>query len=239
MKESNLPGGLPRWAEQVALLAITISVLAIILESVQSLEQEFAPLFTALNWILGILFITEYLWRSLKTQTAGWSLQAWSRYGLGFYGLVDVICIIPVLVAAGPKGLMAIKTLRLLRVFRVLKIARYSKSLQLLVKVVHKVRMELLTTLFLACFTILLSSIGMYFLEHDVQPEAFPDIPTTFWWGVTTLTTVGYGDIYPISVPGRLLAAVIAMTGIGVVAIPTGLISAAFVSEIGSEKGDA
>jgi voltage-gated potassium channel len=236
MNEPNIPGGLPRWAEKVALGAIIISVLAIIFESVQSLARAYEQVFAALDVILGIAFISEYVWRSIRTQSVAWSMRSWAKYGLGFYGLVDAICIIPIVISASPEGLMAIKTLRLLRIFRVLKIARYSKSLQLLGKVVNTVRLELLTTFFLACFTILLSSIAMYFLEHEVQPDAFPDIPTTFWWGVTTLTTVGYGDIYPISVSGRLLAAVIAMTGIGVVAIPTGLISAAFVSEIGPKE---
>ena len=236
MNDTKIQSGLPQWAERVALIAIVTSVLSIILESVKSLELDYGPLFSALNGVLGIVFITEYAWRSVRTQASGLSFRSWIHYGLSFYGLVDAICIIPLVISSGPDGLIAFKTLRLLRVFRVLKIARYSKSLQLLGKVVHSVKMELLTTLFLACFTILVSSICMYFLEHEIQPDAFPDIPTTFWWGVTTLTTVGYGDIYPVSVAGRLLAAVIAMTGIGVVAIPTGLISAAFVSEISTTK---
>ena len=97
---------------------------------------------------------------------------------------------------------------------------------------VLSVRHALMSTLFISAFIILFSSACMYYLEHEAQPEAFPDILSSLWWAVATLTTVGYGDIYPVTVGGKVFASVVAMVGIGLVAIPTGLMSAAFVRKM-------
>lgn len=93
-----------------------------------------------------------------------------------------------------------------------------------------------MSTLFVSLFVILFSASSMYYLEHDVQPEQFPDIPATFWWAMATLTTVGYGDVYPVTALGKLFASQIALTGIGLVAIPTGILSAAFTRRIEGEE---
>lgn len=147
--------------------------------------------------------------------------------------MVDLLSILPVLLplVIGPN-FAVVKTFRMLRVFRILKFGRYSRSMKLLGDTVFSVRYALMSTLFMAAFIILFSSSCMYFLERDAQPEAFPDILSTLWWAVATLTTVGYGDVYPITTGGKMFASLVALVGIGLVAIPTGLMSAAFVSKL-------
>ena len=97
------------------------------------------------------------------------------------------------------------------------------------------VRPALLTTLFLTLLIVVITSIFMYNIEHEAQPEAFPNIIATFWWAITTLTTVGYGDIFPVTALGKLFSALLSVLGIGIIAIPTGLISAAYVKELGED----
>lgn len=126
--------------------------------------------------------------------------------------------------------------LRLTRLFRIFKLNRYSKSLSVIVSIIKNKKDELISTLFIMFFIIVISSTLMYYFENAVQPEAFPNIIASFWWAVATLTTVGYGDIYPITTIGKVLASFIAITGIGLVALPTGIISSGFVEYISTKK---
>jgi voltage-gated potassium channel len=115
-------------------------------------------------------------------------------------------------------------------------LGRESKSLKLFIKALGSVKNELYFTLFLSLLTILFSASAIYFLEHDAQPEVFSSITASIWWATVSLATVGYGDIVPITLWGKVFASIISLIGIGVVAIPTGIISASFVTEIFNSK---
>ena len=232
---------LAQFAEILALVMVAASVVVLVLESNEALAQEHSVIFEWFRLSFGVFFVGEYVLRSVLTQRDGMSLKRWWSYSGSFFGAIDLLSILPVLLPLliGPN-FAVIKTFRMLRVFRILKFGRYSKSMKMLGDTVMSVRYALMSTLFMAAFIILFSSACMYYLEHEAQPEAFPDILSTLWWAVATLTTVGYGDIYPVTAGGKMFASLVAMVGIGLVAIPTGLMSAAFVTkleEFNKEKG--
>ena len=131
---------------------------------------------------------------------------------------------------------MDLRILRLGRIIRMLKIKRVEKAINVLKRVWRKEKDILFVTIMFAFSVVLISAIIMYNLENPIQPDKFPNIIATMWWSVATLTTIGYGDVYPVTAVGKILATCVAMMGIGFVAIPTGLISAGFVSEIREEK---
>ncbi len=141
-------------------------------------------------------------------------------------GLIDLIAILPSLLMLG-ADLRALRSFRLLRLFRLFKLARYSRAADRLLAAFHAVRSELVLFFFLSLIIICICAVVIYLFEHEVQPEAFASIPHSFWWAVTTLTTVGYGDVYPVTVGGRIFTFVVLIIGLGTVAVPTGLIATA------------
>lgn len=221
--------------EKISMTAVVASVVLIMLRSFDSVAQPHGDLLDTAESALGAFFVCEYLTRVWMTQRAGRSVKGFLNYQLSFFGLIDLVSIIPILLPANATFGM-VKSFRLFRLLRVLKLVRYSNSLQQLGRVIHRVRATLLTTLFMTLLIVVITSIFMYQFEHEAQPDAFPDIPSTFWWAIVTLTTVGYGDIYPITAIGKVFSGILSIVGIGIVAIPTGIISAAFVKEI--EKSD-
>ena len=221
--------GFKRQFEVAALVVVVLSILVLVLDSVNSIHVSYGAFFARLDVFFGGFFVLEYVIRITMTQWSGRSWRKASKYLFSFYGLLDLVCLIPVLFAGiDVRHAAAGKTLRLLRVFRLLKVTRHSKGLQLLGKAMVNARVELMSTLAAALFVILFSSVIIYQVEHDVQPEAFSSIPAAFWWAVATLTTVGYGDIYPVTDLGKVFASVVALVGIGLVAIPTGVIVASY-----------
>ena len=128
------------------------------------------------------------------------------------------------------------RLLRIARVLRVFKLGRYVDALHIIVKVISNSASQLIMSIVICFFVMLFSSIIMYTVENPVQPEQFPDIISSLWWAICTLTTVGYGDVYPITAAGKFFAAIISIVGIGIIAIPTGIISAGFTSLIGKDK---
>jgi len=129
-----------------------------------------------------------------------------------------------------------VRILRLTRIFRIFKVARYAKSLQLVGMVLKEKKESLILTMFLTFIMLLVASSFMYGVEHRIQPDKFTDIFSSFWWAVATLTTIGYGDIYPMTTIGRFLSGVIALLGIGLVALPTGIIGSGFIEILNRKK---
>jgi voltage-gated potassium channel len=145
-------------------------------------------------------------------------------------GLVDLVAILPFwLPVLMPGHLLGIRAIRLVRLLRVFKLNRYMEALAGIGEVFQKKSQELVASSMFICLLLLLSSLLMYHAEHDAQPEKFRNAFSGLWWAVATLTTVGYGDIYPITALGRFLGAIIAILGIGMVAIPTSILSSGFV----------
>jgi voltage-gated potassium channel len=183
--------------------------------------SEAVLLFLRISQIVTVtIFTIEYL---LRVIVANKKLN----YILSFYGLIDLFAILPFYLATA-IDLRAIRILRLLRLFEIFKIARYTKAIDRFKIVYKEVKAEIIVFLAATVFLMYLGAVGIYFFENPVQPEAFKSVFHSLWWSVATLTTVGYGDIYPITVGGKFFTFILLMLGLGIVAIPAGLIASGF-----------
>lgn len=221
------------------LLLIFLNVLAVILETVPALEQNFGDYFFRFEVFSVTIFTIEYLARIWAcTSQAKFSRPFWGRLKFIFtpMALIDLLAILPFFLTFTTVDLRFIRTLRLFRLFRVLKLARYSYSLQLFGKVIKNKKEELVMTATLMFVLMILAASFIYIAENEAQPDKFTDIPTSMWWSIVTLTTVGYGDVFPVTTFGKVCAAFIAVLGIGMFALPTGILGASFVEEIGKMK---
>ncbi len=219
---------------------IVLSVFAIILESYESLHVSYAAYFQTFEVITVIIFSIEYLLRiwtaDLLYPTLG-PIRSRLKFIFSFMGLVDLLAILPFFLPFFLKmDLRFIRIMRVVRLLRIFKLSRYTRALRLAIDVFYEKRNELLISLFVTFILLLMSSTIMYNLEHDIQADKFPDIVSTFWWAIATLTTVGYGDVYPLTGWGKLISGLIALLGIGLVALPTGILSAGFIEKIDQKE---
>ncbi|NJK85200.1 MAG: ion transporter [Bacteroidales bacterium] len=190
-----------------------------------------------------MVFTIEYVLRIYVadlTYPSSTRFKSVFRFLLSPYGIIDLLAILPFylpfLIAV---DLRFLRILRLLRFLRVLKISRYYRSLNLLWIVIKEKHRELSITGFVTLLVLLFASFLMYYVEKDVQPQKFPNILAAFWWAIATLTTVGYGDIVPVTGFGKVISGLIAIIGIGLVALPTGIVSAGFMEKIRDKKKKA
>lgn len=165
-----------------------------------------------------------------------WVAKSRLQYLFSFHGIVDFITVAPFYIALGFDH-RPLRALRLLRIFSVLKLLRYSVSLDRMVRAFHIGKGELGLFLGLSIFVIYLAAVGIYYFESAAQPDAFSSIPASLWWAVVTLTTVGYGDMYPITAGGRAFTFVILFVGLGLVAVPAGIVSSALSEARERENG--
>ena len=233
-KKGNLKGD--KFVEYFISWLIIINMIAIILESYKGINTSYFLYFNILEIFSIIVFSIEYLLRIWISDLIFPDIsptRARVKYITSFMGVVDLISILPFFLPYFIKiDLRILRTLRLFRLLRLLKLNRYFKSLSVIKNVIVKTKSEILVTVFMVFILLILASTLMYNIEKNAQPEAFQNIGQAMWWAVATLTTVGYGDIYPITGLGKILSAFIALLGIGIVALPTGIISSAYIEEI-------
>jgi len=219
---------------------IIINILFLILESYKEIEENYGQFFKSFELFSVIIFSIEYLlrlWTADIKYNKGYKLSKRLKFAISTYGLIDLLAILPFyLPLLFPFDLRVLRILRLFRFLRIFKLGRLSKSMKTITGVLKETRSELSITIFVAFILLTLSSTLMYYIENDAQPEKFENIGQSLWWAVATLTTVGYGDVYPITGIGKFLSAVIALIGIGFVALPTGIISSAFMERVQIEK---
>ena len=221
---------------------IILNVLSIMLESYKELRNEFNQEFYYFEVFSVMIFSIEYLlrlWCSDIDYENGNYLTKRIKFATSTFGLIDLLSILPFyLPLIFPFDLRVLRILRLFRLLRIFKLGRFSKSMKTIGSVLKETRSDLAITIFVAFILLILSSTLMYYIENEAQPEKFENIGQALWWSVATLTTVGYGDVYPVTGIGKFLSAIIALIGIGFVALPTGIISSAFISKIQSKKKD-
>ena len=217
-----LDGTDPHVGRRVAFLInalIILSALAVALETVPELKGRFAGAFLGFELFVVAVFAGEYglrLWASPRP----------ARYAFSFAGLVDLLSFLPTLLFLGTDW-QVVRILRLFRLFRLLKLVRFAAASDRLMQAFLRVRDELAIFSALAALTLYLAAVGIYHFEHRAQPEAFGSIPESLWWAVATLTTVGYGDVVPVTAGGRVFTALVLVVGVGIVALPIGLIGSA------------
>ena len=213
--------------ELVVVVLVLCSAVAFSVETLPDLSPGWR---TALAWFergTVFLFTLEYGVRL-------WASRSRRAYALGFYGIVDLLAILPFYLALG-VDLRAIRSFRFLRLFRLCKLTKYVRGMERIQKSFTMVREELTLFFFASGIVIYLLATGIYYFEHHAQPEVFRSVFDGIWWAVCTLTTVGYGDAYPVTLAGRMFTVFVLLTGLSVVAVPTGLIASA-LSRIRDEE---
>ena len=217
--EADTPKGK---AFDIILLAfILVSVIVVMLETVPALDAKYKFLFRVLEWIFTIFFTIEYFIRI-------YTVHSPKKYMTSFFGIVDLLSILPTyigLIFAGTHSLMVIRALRLLRVFRIFKLGGFLFEGKVIIKALKHSRDKITVFMFFILIMVCIFGSVMYLIEGAAGNEAFDSIPRSVYWAIVTLTTVGYGDISPISPLGQFIAAIIMILGYAVIAVPTGIVS--------------
>ena len=221
-------------------LAILINLAASILYTYEHLAAAYGSMFLWTEYLTAVFFTVDYL---LRLWTARYlypdvsDKRAALKYALSFAGIVDILSFLPYcLPFFFPQGAMAFRILRIVRILRLFRITAYYDSLHVIKAVLSSKSQQLISSTLMIFVLMLASSLCMYSLEHEAQPDVFENAFSGIWWAVSALLTVGYGDIYPVTTMGKLFGIVLTFLGVGMVAIPTGIISAGFVDQYSRVK---
>ncbi len=222
--EADTPAG--KIFDVVLLILILTSIAAVMLESIEEIDNKYHDLLNITEWVVTILFTLEYIARII-------SVKKPTQYIFSFYGIIDLLSTIPkylALIFAGTHALVALRALRLLRIFRVLKLVRFLGASNSLKKALKASRAKISVFLFAVIILCVILGTVMYLIEGN-SDSGFTSIPMSIYWTIVTLTTVGYGDIAPVTPLGQLIASIIMIVGYGIIAIPTGIVSAEYVNQ--------
>lgn len=215
--ETRTRGG--KLFDVVLLWAIVLSVVVVLLESVADIRTMYGPELNLLEWFFTILFTVEYLFRLYSARSA-------LRYAFSFFGVVDLLAIVPTfisLILPGIHYLVVIRILRVLRIFRILRLTDYSSQAQLIMGALVTSRKKI--SVFLLGVLTLVVIIGSLMYVIEGEANGFSDIPTSIYWAIVTMTTVGYGDLSPQTPLGKMLAAAVMIIGYAIIAVPTGIVT--------------
>ena len=214
---------------------IVVNLTAIVLYTFQEVREAHEGLLLGIEAVTAAFFAVDYalrVWTARFLYPQETKPKALVKYVFSFTGLVDLLSFLPYyLPVFFPAGAVAFRMFRVVRIFRLFRLNRYYDALNVITEVISGKRQQLLSSVFIILVLMTAASLCMYSLEHEAQPEVFANAFSGLWWAVSTLLTVGYGDIYPITPMGRVFSIVITFLGVGMVAIPTGIISAGFVDQ--------
>ncbi|HZD43709.1 MAG TPA: ion transporter [Methanomicrobiales archaeon] len=225
------------------MVIISLNVGVVMLETVDNMHQHYLVYFYAFDLVSVAIFTVEYgarIWTCTLGEQYKRPILGRIRYALTPMALIDLLAILPfylpLLVAVDFRVL---RVLRLARIFRILKMSRYSEAIKTLQRVFLRKKEELAATFFVLILLLIFTSSLMYYAEHDAQPDKFSSIPESLWWGVVTLATVGYGDVYPITILGKIIGGVVLMISIGLFALPAGIFASGFAEEMAERQKNA
>ncbi len=206
--------------EYIVLIFILFSTFSFLFESVEYIYSKYRTFFDSAEIVIVTFFSIAYVLRISNSKNK-------LKYIFSFFGIIDLLSILPFFMGLY-FDLRILRTLRLIRVFRLMKLIRFNNAIDKLVNGLKNAKEELIVFLFTICILLILVSTGIYYFEKDIQPEKFGSIFESMWWAVITLTTVGYGDVYPISVGGKIFTSLILIIGVGLITIPAGIIANSF-----------
>lgn len=221
---------------------ILLNVLAMVVESVKRICDAIPTWFLAFEYFSVAVFTVEYsarVWTCVEDPAYARPVAGRIRFALTPLAIVDMLAVLPFylpFVTVDLRVLRMFRLLRIMRLMRVAKLARYSESLQMLMRVIRAKRDQLASAVFILLMTLVVAATLVFYAEHQAQPKSFSSIPATMWWAAVTLTTVGYGDMYPVTALGKVLGAIIAMMGIGMFALPTAILGAGFLEDLEQRK---
>lgn len=219
---------LSRWFAFFIQALILLSLLTFSIETLPNLEPQTRTALRVVEIFCVVVFTIEYILRIYVADSK-------PKFIFSFFGLIDLVAILPFYLSFG-VDLRSLRALRFLRLFRILKLVRYNKAMNHFVRAIKSAKEEILLFIFITMMLIYFSAVGIYYFENEAQPEHFTSIFDSLWWAIITLTTVGYGDVYPITVGGKVFTFFILMIGLGIVAIPTGIISSALTRSIDKKE---
>lgn len=217
---------------------IALNVVVVIVETVPEVGEAAGRWLLAFDLFSLVVFSIEYLlrvWSCTEDPRYAHPILGRARFAVTPLALVDLAAVLPFWLPVLGVDLRVLRGIRLFRLFRIFKLARYSRSLRAFGRVFRSKAEELILTLAMVGFLVLVASSLLFYAEHGAQPDLFSSIPAAMWWGVVTLTTVGYGDVYPVTVIGRVMGSVFALSAVLLIALPTAILGAAFVEEL--ERG--
>lgn len=222
-----------------AILALILfSLILFTFETELSFQSKFGTTLATINMIVAVLFGIEYSLR-LWTCVENPAYQGkWGRlkFATTPMAIIDLLAFLPALIFIGGTSAYWLRLARVARILQLLKLGRYSASIKIVIGSVTKSWRELVVTFCASLFFLYLSAVLLYFVESKAQPEAFGSIPRSVWWAVATLTTVGYGDVYPVTALGKLCAGIIALIGVGIIALPAGILAGSFIEEFKARR---
>ena len=218
---------------------IIVNIVAIILESVEPLRSRYDPVFVLIESVATPVFAIEYVlrvWAAVDLRSGKYRdpIRGRLRYMGSFFALVDLAAVLPAIL--GFLGAGDFRVLRLVRLVRMLKLTRHSTVFGLLWAVIREEARAIAAVLFILAVTLVMSSALMYMIEGEAQPKVFSSIPAAMWWAIETLTTVGYGDMVPITIYGKVLGGIVSVVGIGTLALFSGLITVSFMDQLRSRR---
>ena len=228
-----------QWLNLFLITLITLNVIAIFLESVDAIFARYGLAFWYFEVFSVIVFTIEYLarvWSSIDLERTSDNSRLVGRikYMLTPLALVDLIAILPFYLSLYVS--FDLRFLRGLRLLRLFKLTRYSPALSALLDVIQKESEALLAAIVVLLIMLVMSAAGIYVLENDLQPETFGSMPSSMWWAIVTLTTVGYGDVVPVTTLGKMFAGLIGLIGIGMIALPAAIMASGFAENVRSRK---
>jgi len=226
---SARPSGLSM-INRLVIFLILAAVVSAVIETEPAISQGKEWIFRTLELMFGALFLLEYLvrlWIADLSPAFADSRHPRLKFAFSPASIVDLLAIIPSFFAFAGGATLALRFVRFFRILRLARLGRFSRAWADLGEALHSRREELVLAFSLAAFTLLIASSLLYWAESDAQPEKFGSIPRAFWWGIVTLTTVGYGDVYPVTPLGKFFSALVSIAAIGAIALPTGILAAA------------
>jgi voltage-gated potassium channel len=227
--------GTSRLVDKLLISTILISLVATVVESVPSLEPRWHDPLFAIEVVAVALFSCEYVLRvicAVERPEPRYHHPIWGRlrFALSPLAMADLLAVLPFYLGAFLP--LDLRMLRLLRLLRILKLTHYFSALGTLLDVVRMERHALLAAYFVVAVGIILASTGIYIFEHEAQPDAFSSVPAAIYWSIITLSTVGYGDVVPVTTGGRAMSVLVIMLGVGTLTVPTGIMATGFVLEL-------
>ncbi len=226
-----------------SIISIVINLVVSVLYTFDEIKAEFGQIMIVVEQITVAIFAIDYMLRVLTAKylyPEDKEGKAIKKYVFSFTGIIDLLSFLPYyLPFFFPAGTVAFRMIRIVRILRLFRINAYYDSLSVITEVLTSKKQQLISSVFIILILMLASSLCMYSLEHEAQPDVFSNAFSGIWWATSTLLTVGYGDIYPITTLGKIFGIFISFLGVGMVAIPTGIISAGFVNQYTSIKNKA
>jgi len=228
IENSDTKGG--RFFDFAIQTLIVVSLVTFSLETLPNISDQTRRWLHIIETVTVSIFTIEYI---LRVVFADRKLS----FVCSFFGVIDLLAILPFYVASG-VDLRSLRAFRMFRLFRILKLVRYSKAIQRFHRAFLIAREELILYFFVTLLLLFLAAVGIYYFENDAQPETFASVFHSLWWAVATLTTVGYGDVYPVTAGGKLFTFIVLLIGLGVVSVPAGLVASALSKAREMDDGD-